>query len=226
MRHALNILIIDDHPLILDSYKRSFEYCFKDTEHLEIIFTEAADCGRAVSIIQEFHKLKKIIDFVILDIRLPEDESKKYVSGEDIGALLKALFPKTKLIISTSIDSSYRIQNIIKTVNPDGFLIKGDLTPTELINAIRNVFQGDTYYSKTVITYLRKTVASNILIDSIDRKLLYELSTGTRMKDLPEVLNLSKAAIEKRKRNLKVVFDIESTDDKELLEAAKKHGFI
>ena len=73
---------------------------------------------------------------------------------------------------------------------------------------------------------LRKEISNDFLLDKIDRKLLYELSIGTMMKDLPEVLFLSLAAVEKRKRHLKQIFDVQSPYDKELLLKAKEKGFI
>lgn len=223
MSVEVNVLLVDDHPLILDSYKRAFDFCNTD---LEIIFKETSNCDQAIQFINECQKLKKSIDFAIIDVRIPASESKAFVSGEDVAILLRTQHPNSKIVMSTSIDSSYRIHNIIKSVNPSGFLIKVDISPKELINSINSVLNGETYYSKTVITYFRKTVSSNIFLDPVDRKLLYELSIGTRMKDLPEILNLSIAAIEKRKRNLKIIFDVNANDDKELLDAARENGFI
>ena len=46
------------------------------------------------------------------------------------------------------------------------------------------------------------------------------------MKDLPDILPLSIAGIEKRKRNLKRIFNVNSTDDKELFSIAKEKGFL
>ena len=64
------------------------------------------------------------------------------------------------------------------------------------------------------------------LLDDIDRRILYELSIGTKTKDLPALVPLSLTGIEKRKRLLKQIFDIDSTDDRELILAAKEKGFI
>ena len=67
---------------------------------------------------------------------------------------------------------------------------------------------------------------NNFFIDAIDRRILYELSTGTRMKELPNILPLSIAGIEKRKRQLKKIFDVSSLEDKQLIIVAKEKGFI
>jgi hypothetical protein len=56
--------------------------------------------------------------------------------------------------------------------------------------------------------------------------MLYELSLGTRMKDLPNIVPLSIAGIEKRKRILKEVFDVEDQGDKALIMKARELGFI
>ena len=56
--------------------------------------------------------------------------------------------------------------------------------------------------------------------------MLYELSIGTRLKDLPDIVPLLIAGIEKRKRHLKHIFNINSSDDKELLYIVKEQGFI
>jgi hypothetical protein len=76
------------------------------------------------------------------------------------------------------------------------------------------------------VKLLRKQVANDFILDNIDRKILYELSLGTRMKDLPSVLPLSIAGIEKRKRHLQEIFNIKGGGDKELLLVAKEKGFI
>ena len=82
------------------------------------------------------------------------------------------------------------------------------------------------YYSKTIIKLLRNEVSSHYVLDDIDRKLLYELSIGTKMKDLPNILLLSLAAIEKRKSRIKQLFEVENQFDKELFSKAKEKGFL
>ena len=73
---------------------------------------------------------------------------------------------------------------------------------------------------------LRKQVSSDMLLDLTDRKILYELSIGTKMKDMSDIVCLSIPGIQKRKRHLKQIFGIESPDDKELVLIAREKGFI
>jgi hypothetical protein len=46
------------------------------------------------------------------------------------------------------------------------------------------------------------------------------------MKDLPNVLPMSIAGIEKRKRQLKEMFNVQENEDRELILKAKEKGFI
>jgi len=73
---------------------------------------------------------------------------------------------------------------------------------------------------------MRKKMHTNINIDKKDRQILYELSLGTKMKDLPNIVPLSIAGIEKRKRILKEIFDVEDQGDKALILKARELGFI
>ncbi|WP_412985754.1 hypothetical protein [Pontimicrobium sp. IMCC45349] len=114
----------------------------------------------------------------------------------------------------------------MRNVNPDGLLLKSDITFNNLFEAINTVIEEPPFYSKQVIKLLRKQAANDTILDNIDRRLLYELSIGARMKDLPNIIPLTIAGIERRKRKLKEAFNTQKDDDKELLEIARKKGFI
>jgi len=221
-----SVLIIDDHPLISNAYKSAFKNISKLNETISFVIDVVDNCDNAFEKINYLSTNNKSLDIVFLDIKLPPSKDGKILSGEDLGLKINELFPDTKIIVATTFNDNYRIHSIFKSLNPDGFLIKNDITPNELVSTINTIITDPPYYSKTVIKLLRKEVSNNLLLDNIDRKLLYELSIGTMMKDLPEILLLSLPAIEKRKRRLKQIFDIESPYDKELLTQAKKKGFL
>ena len=227
MEHKLyTVLIIDDHPLITSAYKSAFNYVEKQNDALSFNIDEAHDCDSAFKKITSLSSNSKNLDIVFLDISLPPSKDGQILSGEDLGLKINELMPSTKIIVSTTFNDNYRIHSLFKNLNPDGFLVKNDINPKELVAAINTIITDPPYYSKTVIKLLRNEVASDFIVDAIDRKLLYELSIGTMMKDLPELLQLSLPALEKRKRHLKQIFDAVSPYDKELLQKAKEKGFI
>ncbi|WP_105474275.1 hypothetical protein [Jejuia pallidilutea] len=81
-------------------------------------------------------------------------------------------------------------------------------------------------YSSRILSLIRQHISNDFLLDAIDRVLLYEISKGTKTKDLPNFVNLSKSGIERRKRHLKEVFDIDGKGDKKLIEIAKAKGYV
>jgi DNA-binding NarL/FixJ family response regulator len=111
-------------------------------------------------------------------------------------------------------------------LNPDCLLVKSDINFNELLNAIETVTMEAPYYSKTVIRYMRQRIVSKIIIDQTDKAILYYLSKGIKIKDLPRFINLSKSTIELRKRKLKDVFEVEDQGDYHLLQQASEQGFI
>jgi DNA-binding NarL/FixJ family response regulator len=163
---------------------------------------------------------------VFLDMKLPKSKDGKILSGEDLGLLIRKLLPNPRIIVSTTFNDNFRVHSILKNINPEGLLIKNDITPLELLETIRIIVEDPPYYSKTVLKLLRDQVVNEFILDHYDRKILYELSIGTRMKDLPKLMPLSIAAIEKRKRNLKHMFNVKKMDDRQLMVSAREKGFI
>ena len=225
MMKKYTVLIIDDHPLISEAYKSALLYVSSIDKTLKFSIDIVNNCELAYKKIKEASK-KNGIDIFFLDIRLPPSRDDEIFSGEDLGVKIRQLLPASKIIISTTFNDNYRIHSIIKSINPDSFLIKNDITPEELVTAIQAVITDPPYYSKTVIKLLRNQVSNDFLLDKIDRQLLYELSIGSKMRDLPNIIPLSIAGIEKRKRHLKEIFNIESQDDRDLISKAKEKGFI
>ncbi|WMI68162.1 response regulator [Mangrovimonas sp. YM274] len=223
--NQLNILIVDDHPLIANAYKMAFEKVEKRSSNYTFNIDYAKDIDTAYQKISDSLKSIKF-DLVLLDINLPSSLDRKLISGEDLGIEIKDLDPTTKIIVSTMYNNNFRIQNIIKSINPEGFLIKSDVDPKTLVVAIETVLSGSPYYDKTVLKLFRSQISSDVFVDSLDRQILYELSKGTKMVELPKLIPLSTSAIEYRKRRLKEVFNVEDRDDRVLIKEARDKGFI
>lgn len=225
-KQEYNVLIIDDHPLISEAYKSAFLFVQKKEDNISFKIDVCHDCDSANEFILNTANEHQELDIIFLDISLPPSQDGKILSGEDLGLKINELLPETKIIVSTTFNDNYRIHSIFKNINPDGFLIKNDITPKELVLAINEVILDPPYYSKTVMKLLRNQVSSEFLLDDIDRKILYEMSIGTLLKDMSNIVHLSTRGIQKRKRHLEQVFGIEGPDDRMLIIIAKEKGFI
>jgi DNA-binding NarL/FixJ family response regulator len=225
MKTAITILIIEDHQLIIDVYKNAIIQVMKELENTSFSIEISKTCVSA------HQKIKKAllttgIDVVFLDIQVPKDIENNIMSGEDLGREIRKFLPNTKIVVITTLMSNLRLSNILKTINPDGFLVKNDITFDDLTNALKRVLDQQTYYSQKVINLLRKKVYCDLTLDQYDIRLLHELSNGARMKDLLTILPFSKAGIEKRKRLLKLNFNVDHDGDRELILKARENGFI
>lgn len=224
--NTYHVLIIEDHPLITEAYKKAFSQVSSKNPKQHFIISSAVNCDEALVKINEATQHQQL-DIVFLDIKIPPSTTNEsLLSGEDIGLKIMELLASSKIIVSTTFNDNYRINSIFKSLNPEGFLIKNDLNPKELVSAIESIIEGNPYYSKSVIELMRKLTSNDFLIDSLDRKLLYELSKGTKMSQLPNIIPLSISALEKRKRVLKEIFNLVDKDDRDLFRIAEEKGFI
>ncbi len=163
---------------------------------------------------------------LILDISLPPSQDNAILSGEDFGLLVRKTSPETSIIIQTAHDDNYRIRNLIKNLNPEGFLIKRDITPEVFTRGLTTVLDEKIFYSQTVNQFIRKELTAHTVISPNDRKILFFLSQGVRTKHLVRHVPMSLPAIEKRKREMKELFEINEGGDTALIYKARELGFI
>ena len=225
MNKSVTVLIIDDHPIIASAYESALESFVTQNTTYDVKITSIYNLDEAQLLIENSAFIDSL-DLVFLDMRLPASIDGKLVSGEDLGKLIKSKNSEVRIIVSTTFNDNYRLHNILQSLDPEGFLVKNDIKSKELLRAIENVLSGSPYYSKTVLNLLRKQVGSDIYLDELDRKMLYELSIGAKLKDLSNLLPLSVAGIEKRRRNLKKMFGISGAEDRDLIKLAREKGFL
>jgi DNA-binding NarL/FixJ family response regulator len=223
MEQKINILMVDDHPMIIEGYQNTLLATKKEHQHLNIDI--ANDCDMA-------HELMKKsldglpYDLLFFDIKLPPSSDGLITSGEDLAKIARKLLPDSKVIILTMFNEALRIHNIIKKINPEGLLIKSDLTSSELAEAFQLILVKPPYYSSTVSELLNKALRSDIYVDDINRKILHLLAQGIKTKSLQEHIDLSMSAIEKRKKHLKLLFSVNDSKDETLLIEARAKGFL
>lgn len=223
MNQKIKILMIDDHPMIIEGYQNTLLFTKKESQQLEIDI--ANNCDEAIAFMDKSVAKENPYHVLFVDISLPPSTDGLMTSGEDLAVYARKVLPKSKIIILTMFNESFRIHNIIKTIDPEGFLIKSDLTSSELASAFQAVLNNPPFYSGTVNSFIRKAVTSDIVIDEKNRKILHLLSQGVKTKNLASHLDLSLSAVEKRKKQLREIFEVRDGQDETLVNAAKRKGF-
>lgn len=127
-----NILLVDDHQIVIDGLKGLLE----DEEGIGTLF-EAQNGEDTIKIAEQ-----EEINLILLDINLPD------ISGFDICKKLKADSTCPKIIALTMHGNAGYINKMIK-VGVDGYLLK-NTGREELLLAIKTVMKGERYFSKEV----------------------------------------------------------------------------
>ena len=218
----MNILIVDDHPFIIEAYKNAIKgYSSAD---YDFTITQAHDCKSGYNHIM--HPENGTFDIAFFDISMPAYEEKNIFSGEDLASLIKTEMPGCKVILLTMHTELLKISNIVKNINPSGLIIKNDLTFDELLTAFNKILDDENYYSQTVVKLISQIQYNTIELDQFDKQILYHLSKGIKTKDIPAFVPLSLSAVEKRKLNLKELFDIRGGSDIDLIREVKNKGLL
>lgn len=221
MTTQMNILIVDDHPFIIQAYKNALDKYSQ--QGYEFVITQANNCKSGYESITE---AKTPFDVAFFDISMPEYAEKGIYSGEDLAILIKIEMSNCKIILLTMHAELLKINNIIKNINPSGLIIKNDLTFDELIFAFNKIMNNENYYSQTVIKLVGQAQYNNIELDAFDKQILFHLSKGVKTKDLPLYVPLSLSAIEKRKLNIGKLLEVKEGNDIDLINEAKTKGVI
>lgn len=225
MTTTYNVLIIEDEPWAIENYERALAQVENDLNNVKFRTDAAKTCQEA------YDKIQKAIqsapyDFVFLDIRLPASSDGKVRSGEVLGMMIRKVMPNAKIIVITSYDDSYRLNTIMSSLQPDSFLVKSDMVFNDLVKTIEKVLDHKNFYSNRVLTLLKQQTSNKGVLDSIDILLLYEISNGAKMKELLELLPLSKSGIEKRRSLIKEKFGDKGMSDRDMILAAKERGVV
>jgi DNA-binding NarL/FixJ family response regulator len=217
-----NILIVDDHPFIIEGYKNAIKR-YNPSDY-EFSITQAKDCESAYNIIT--NPDIAAFDIAFLDISMPTYEEKNLFSGEDLAKLIIEYMPKCKIILLTMYTELLKIKTIIKNINPNGLVIKNDLTFDELLFAFDKVMKNEKYYSESVQKMLNQSQQGTIEIDQFDEQILFHISKGTKTSEMTQYIPISLSAIERRKINLKELLKVEDGSDVDLVREAKNKGLL
>jgi two-component system response regulator NreC len=216
----IQVLMVDDHPPIIEGYKSILSF---NPNGYVLNTTAAYSCESA------YHTIinaKQSFEIVFLDLTLPPFAEKNLNSGEDLIPVVKKYHPQAKIIVLTSHSESIVLFKILNEHNPNGLLVKSDFQSGELLTAFDTIVKGQNYFSQTIIRYQKIWEEKSKVMDNYNRQILLLLAQGIQTKSLPDLLHLSKSAIDKRKAIIKQIFGIDKGTDEDILREARKQGLI
>ena len=96
MVEKIKILMIDDHPMIIEGYQNTLLYTKKDHQELEIDI--ANNCDEAIHLMDKSIKNERPYNVLFVDISLPPSSDGSMSSGEDLAEYARKILPDAKII--------------------------------------------------------------------------------------------------------------------------------
>ena len=191
-KQVIKVCIADDHDIIRQGLKRiiSFE------EDLAIV-SEAENGEKALEMLKVYEP-----DVLLLDFNMP------LLNGIEVLKIIKEQENNVKVIMLTVENDRKTLHEAID-IGADGYLLK-DSASTEIVNAIKTVFNGEKYIDKSLVSLIfseikSKNKSETIILDILSKReieVLMEISKGLSNKEIGEKLYISEKTVKNYASNL------------------------
>ena len=185
MSTDIQILVVDDHPVVRDGLVAMLA-----TQEDFSIAGEASNGHKAISLASELQP-----DVVLLDLEMPE------MDGVQVLKRLREICPNVNVLVFTAFDTDERIVTAVQA-GAKGYLLKG-APRNELFNAIRVVSQGGSLLQPVVASKLLQHMSdpkepAQKLLDNLterEQDVLNELAQGKTNKEIAGKLYITERTV-------------------------------
>ena len=180
----IRLAIAEDHTALIDGIKVFFEY--ED----DIEFVGAAGNGKELL---EVVKLKRP-DVVITDIRMP------VMDGIVASRYISETYPDVRIIAFTMFDQDGAVQKMLDA-GAKGYILK-NAGLAEVLQAIRKVHAGGTYYDPNIDVEKGKPSEAKSVLTKRQREILRLIAEGKTNIEIAEELFIGKTTVETHRKNM------------------------
>jgi len=198
MNNKINILVADDHPLLLKGLMdelRSFNYNILDG---------VTNGAKALELIVSLNP-----DIAILDVEMP------LLTGFEVIKKCQEKSVSTKFIILTS----YKEKGFVlkaKKLNISGYLLK-DEPFFEIHNAIQKAIKGEMYFSKVFDEIFSNDITPQMekikFLSPSERTIVRLIAQEKTSKEIAVLLTISYRTVQKHRSNIIAKLDLSSDAD-------------
>jgi two-component system response regulator NreC len=217
LTEKIHVLIVDDHAVL----RAGLRMLVNAEPDMEVV-CEAENRKEALACVAQLQP-----DVVLLDISLPDE------SGLDVVRGILDVSPSTRILILTMHDQESYLRKAM-TSGASGYLLK-KAADTELLSAIRVVYQGGTYLHKAhsqvffvsgnaPIQPVEKPVSSLDKLSPRELEVLRMIARGFTNRQTAEALFLSEKTVETYKARLMTKLGLQSRV--ELIQFALDQGLM
>jgi len=195
MNTPVKVLLIDNHPLVLEGLKAILE----TFEGIDVV--GAASLARAGLALARATQPK----VVLMDINMPQ------ISGIDAIEMFREEVPEARILMLSMHDSREYISTSVLH-GASGYILK-DVSTEEIVAAIETVAAGGTYFSSGVSDVLleRRAAEPAQPLTSREYSVLLLIAAGRSNRDIAAALSISAATVETHRKKIKKKLGVATT---------------
>ena len=200
----INIMLVDDHPLVRDGLRARLEA----VPHFRVI----AEADGAVDALRQASQCT--VDLVLMDINM------RGISGIEATAQFRDSYPKIAVLILSMHDKLEYVSQAMQA-GARGYVLK-DAPGKDIVLAIDTVIAGGIYYSAALARQLARPMVQDNQLTVREQEVLQHLANGQSNKQIAHALDLSVRTVETHRLNIKRKLGIEG--QAELIKYAVQHA--
>lgn len=189
---SINILIVDDHQLVIDGLKSMLQI-----EKRYVVKSQALHGVEALEILNTHHQEYQLL---LTDVSMP------LMSGIDLCKTVKERFPHIKVLVLSMHNNISVIKDALNA-EADGYILK-NTGKDELIKAIDRILENGTYFSQDIMPMILKLYGkekkneSKLFLSEREREVLSLIMQEYTSKEIAEKLFISKQTVDSHRINI------------------------
>ncbi|WP_433780322.1 response regulator transcription factor [Flavobacterium anhuiense] len=211
--NPVNLLIADDHTMFLQGIIALLE----QEPNITVI-------DKAINGIEALEIVKKgVVDFVILDISMPE------MDGIELSKILKKQYPNVKILIVSTHSNVMVVSRLIR-IGVNGYLLK-NAEKEELLKAINTIASGENYFAEELeekhlsnSSRIEKQVSNLTELSSREKEILVLIAHEYNTAEIAEKTFISLNTVNTHRRNLLSKLNAKNTAG--LVKYAVENGLV
>lgn len=223
MTSRLKILVVDDHPLILDGFISNL----KQVGSFDI--TASNNCDDAFLRIKSNYN-ETPFTIVFTDLSFENSTNNSIDGGEALIKTIREADINIKIAVVTSHSETNRIFHVIQNLKPDAYILKTKCEKKDLEFAIHKMLNNEFYYTHEVHQKIMRRNIIQIQMDDVAIQILKALPNYAKLSNLEGVIKkpngtvLKMRSIENKLSNLRA--DLNANNNTDLVLKAKELGII